>query len=1168
MRTAYAAADASVARSAFDNVTITVASDAAGATALAGALISDSAGAVLGACSETDVGNTCTIPSASFPQDAGGTPLTTHQDIWFSVPAGTSSAAYLVVSATKAAQRASTFALKYDRHPNRVRGTFALLNGLVPACPTASGHVVIDAGTYSPGGSTSVTLNPRREPYAAGACTTATAVDNSRDIFLTDNPVDRVERFSWKMSLNQAPGDAAPIAGATITLPGSFSGARSGGHNPRGSAPNFDPLVIWPVRARVNLFVAPARNADISFTVPSSHSGPVYLYAESEAIDAGNSNSGFARATFKFERGIDANPLVVPNGTADGTNVSAGSRDFASAGASQQADVFLRAARPLGVYTAADANAQRSNFDSAVITVASDAAGENAITDAVISSDTAGQTAITACTEASAGNTCTITSANWPQATTGTPLRTLVQALHFSVPAVHVGSAYLVVKVSLAGSVPSTFALQYGDPSVEAAPLAVPVALAAGTPSESGALTSNTRSWATAGAQRRAKLYLRAKTHADTFTASDANAAPGVFDTVTIRLATDATGATEAAGTKLVADAAGARISACSQQTAGPTCTISSANWPASSGLTTELDLRFTVPETYVGDVHLVVTAAKSGELSRRFSLQYDAAYAAAFPLAVPFTSAGTEETGDLKTPMRSFEPGDETQRARIFLRSAWPDDEYISSAANAASSAFTDVTIRIATSSAGGTAAANAKISSDNAGNTVINACTETSVGATCTVTSANWPATGGTTDALDIYWSVPDERTDDAYLVVTVSETGKTSRTFWLKYEPGLPVFPIAVPSGTASGTDLSAGSREFAENGASQEATVYLRAASHSDTYTAADANADANLFEQVILRIATDSDGTSPAAGTKISSDAAGTTKISHCSEASPGPTCTIDSWPATGGTTDSLPLHFSVPHNLADDVHLVVTVKKAGEPDRVFALQYDDPLVQAFPLAVPLSSTGTEETGNLKTPERSFAAGDETQRARIFLRSAYPDDEYASGDTNAASSDFTSVTIRIATTSGGGTAATGAKISSDDAGSTVISACTETAVGATCTVTSANWPATSGTTNALDIYWSVPDARTADAYVVVTIDGASGKTSRTFWLKYEPGLPVFPLAVPLDGSGRRGDRRPVGPHGQLPARRAAPARPRLPARRRARQRVLGHADERVLDRPAV
>ena len=1104
--TRYVASDTNVARGDFWSATIKVTSDAAGNTPLSGALISDSTGSALGACTEAAAGHTCTIVRTNFPE--GGSPAkTTHQDIWFSVPSGHTAPVWLSVVTAQSARRNSYFELKYDPPPT-ASGAVALVNGGTAACPRVDGHVLLDAGEYSPGAATNITIKPRQSHFGSGSCTTSTALGG------TSIHVTRNQSNFWKMSLNHAPGDGTPIAGATITLPSGFSTARSGGRNPRGDSGDGN----WP-NSQATAITSWLHNAAISFTVPSTHSGPIYLYVRVNGRDR-NTNQflGVARATFKFQPPLQVHPLVVPGGTADGTDVSAGARDFAGGGNSQQAQVFLRSAAHSGTYTAADANAERSAFDTALITVASDAAGQNLITDAVISSDSAGATAITACTEATAGNTCTIASGSWPQAASGTPLRTLAQDLHFSVPAGRFGDIYLVVKVSKAGSSSRTFALQYGNPLVAAAPLAVPVDLASGTPNESGDLSGNTRSWAAAEAQRRAKLYLRAQAHADTFTAADANAAPAAFDTVTIRLASGAAGAAEVSGAKLVADAAGVRISACSEQAAGPTCTIASADWPASAGLTTELDLRFTVPETHGGDVYLVVTAAKSGELPRRFALKYDPAYAVAFPLAVPLSSGGAEETGDLKTPMRSFEPGGETQRARIFLRSLWPDDEYISSAANAASSAFTDVTIRIATTSAGGTAAANAKISSDDAGANVISACTETSVGATCTVTSANWPATSGTTDALDIYWSVPDARTDDAYLVVTVTATGKSSRTFWLKYEPGLPVFPIAVPSGTADGTDLSAGSREFAENGASQEATVYLRAASHSDTYTAADANAAENLFERASLRIATDAEGTTPAAGAKISSDAAGTAKISHCAEASPGHTCTIANWPATGGTADSLPLHFSVPHDLGADVHLVVAAKKAGEPNRVFALQYDDPLVQAFPLAVPLSSGGAEETGDLKTPERSFAAGNETQRARIYLRDAHPGDEYDSSDANAASSDFTSVTIRIATTSGGGTAATGAKISSDAAGANVISACTETSVGATCTVTSANWPATSGTTDSLDIYWSVPDARTDDAYVVVTVDGASGKTSRAFWLKYEAGLPVFPLAVPLDGSG--------------------------------------------------
>ncbi len=1115
--TRYAAGAANAARSDFWNATIKVTSDAAGTTALSGALISDSAGAALGACQESTPGNTCEIRRNNFPE-SGSPARTTHQDIWFAVPSGRTAPVWLHVITAQSARRNSYFALKYDPPPT-ASGAFGLVNGDTAACPRANGHVVLDAGSYSPGGATSVTLNPRTGHFGSGACTTATATGGANILvrqFVSD---------AWELSLNHAPGDGARIAGAAITLPAGFGSARSGGRNPRSASLDGR----WP-QTQHNTITNRLHDAVISFTVPSGHSGPVYLYAETDVRNASNIMLGVARATFKFTPALAAYPLAVPSGTADGTDLSAGVRDFAAAGASQQAQVFIRAAAHSDTYTASDANVVRSTFATAVITVASDAAGASPISGAKISSDSAGATAISACNEAAAGNTCTITSANWPQATAGTPLRTLAQALHFSVPSSHAGAAYLVVKASQAGSVPSTFALQYGNPYVDAFPLAAPQN-AGGTVS-TAALATTTRGWAANGASQRARVFLRDQPRTAYDTAHQSPLATA-FATLTIKVTSDEAGATAISGAVISSDAAGtAAVAACDEVAAGHTCTVQTANFPSASGRTTNLDLHFSVPDSHTGDVYLVLTAAKTGDLPRSFALKYDDLRVQAFPLAAPQNAGGTIATGALASQTRVRAASG--NRAAVFLRTADPGDEYDSSDVNVERSAFGSAVIKITSDAAGDTVISGATISSDAAGTTAISACTENTAGDTCTIQSANFPQGSGTpmrTEQVNIYFSVPAAHVGDAYVTVTAAMSGRTSRVHALKYEdPGVAAAPLAVPAesngalaAAREGQDISAQAFRWAAGGGTTRAKVFLRAAAHGGTYRAADANAAEAGIDSVRIRLSSVATGASEVAGTTlIASAAVGGASI--CNEGTAGPTCTITAanWPDTSGTTDEVNLRFTVPATSDATVHLVVSASKSGKTSRSFALELLPGSVPAHPLAAAVTG-GSPESGDLAAIIRSFRSGGERQQVRVALRDAWHGNEWDANDANAQRSEFSSATIEIGTkhaTTGVFSVLANAAIYNAATGSTALTPCTENTAGNTCTIQSASFPVDSGTpvrTEEVDLWFSVPAATAADVYVRITAAGTGA--SRVFELKYEPYLRIWPLIVP-DPAGTR------------------------------------------------
>ena len=1119
--TRYVAGGTNAARSDFYSATIKVTSDEAGTTALSGALISDSAGAVLSACQESTAGHTCEIRSANFPE-SGSPAKTTHQDIWFSVPSGHTAPVYLTVTTAQSARRNSYFELKYDP-PSASQGTFALVNGSTAACPRAEGHVLLDAGAYARGGSTSVTINPRRVSYGAGdACTTTTALDN------LDLYVPAVFQGNWRISVNHAPGDGTPIAGAAISLPAGFAGARSGGRNPRSNLLDGN----WPERSGTS--VADLLNdAAISFTVPSGHSGPVYLYLQADAVDSGNSNGGTARATFKFLPALNAHPLAAPQ-TSSGTitetgDLTANTRRYAVNDATQRAAIFLRDADHGDEYDSTDANAQRSEFDTVTIKITEDAAGATVISGAEISSDAAGATAISACNENTVGHTCTIPSASWPQ-NSATPPRTRKLDIHFSVPEAHPGPAYVVVTIAKAGSPSRRFALKYEHPYVPVWPLAAPQT-SGGTVSTSE-LAATSRDWAAGGASQRARVVLRDRPRT-AYAAADQSPVTTAFAALTIKVTSDSAGANAISGAKISSDSAGNTvIGACDESSVGHTCTVQTANFPSASGRTTNLDLHFSVPNSHNGDVFLVLTATKSPDLPRVFALKYDDRRVGVFPLAAPQNAGGTITTGTLASQTR-LRAASGTQRAAVFLRSANPDDEYDSSDVNAERGDFGSATIVISSDAAGTTAISGAVISQSD-GTSAIAACTEATAGNTCTIPSASFPQDSGTparTQQVDIYFAIPATHVGDAYVTVRAAMSSRTSRIHALKYEdPAVAAAPLAVPAESSGalaaareGQDISAQTFRWAAGGGTTRAKVFLRAAAHGNTYRAADANAAESGIDSVRIRLSTSATGAAEAAGTTlIASAAVGGASI--CSEGTAGPTCTITAanWPDSSGTTDEVNLRFTVPATSDATVHLVVSAIKSGKTTRTFALELLPGSVPAHPLAAAVVG-GSPESGDLAAIIRSFRSGGERQQVRVALRDAWHGNEWDANDANAQRSEFTSATIEVGTkhaTTGVFSALTNAAIYNAATGTAALMPCTENTAGNTCTIQSASFPVDSGTpvrTEEVDLWFSVPAATAADVYLRVTAAGTG--ESRVFELKYEPYLRIWPLIVP-DPAGTR------------------------------------------------
>ncbi len=1111
----YTASDANAARSAFDSATIKITSDSAGETAIANATITGSDGSsALAACDEATAGNTCTIQSANFPQASGMNPLTTHQDIYFQVPAAHSGDFYVHVTMAKSGNTSRSSAQRYQP---RIK-VWPLY---VPA-GTASG-TDLSAGTrrYLPAGGWQ-----RAALYLRAADPSGTFTSSDANI-----AINSFSTVDFLVSSDAA--GVNNITGARISAPGTGSlgsVCQSGVTSPCSGA-----RLDWPTSAGL------ASPIEFRFSVPSSHTGPAYLFARVNH-GAQLSRSFVLRYDVPL---LDAHPLVMPAGTASGTNVSAGARNFAANGASQQVTVNLRAAAHSGTYTSTEANAAPAAIGDATIKITSDAAGTTALSGAKISSDAAGNTVVSACTETSVGDTCTITSANWP-ATGG-----VMDALnfYFSVPSSHTGNAYVVVTATRSGRGPRSFSLQYGNTPVDAHPLVMPAGTSSGTDVSAG-----TRDLATGGASQEVTANLRAAAHSGTFTSGDANAAASAISGATITIASDEAGASPISGAKISSDAAGSTaVTGC---TGTPnTCTITSANWPATGGTTDALSFHFSVPSDHVGDAYVVLTAAQSGRVSQSFALQYGNTSVGVAPLAAPVERTGVpagtwtnvDVTARAQTWLHSYSGDSGRERVAVYLRDAAHGNRYLAAGTNVAPSAFDSVRIRLASDAAGTTPLTGPAVqlqAEDRSGDwntdgpfplSAVSACTEAVAGPTCTVTSANWPVSGGVTQPLQLVFTVPDYwvnrasfHTGDIYLVVTVSEAGKTDRTFSLKYgDPYISAYPLAVPqdaAGNLIGANLSTAARDFAAGGASQRARLFVRDEPHGESFTAGAANAERDEFSWITIQVeygTITGGGTlyTPLTGAKLTK-ADGTTALDNCGEGTTaGNKCTIGAsdWPQASGTDPpTLPLDvwFSVPDTRSEPVYLGVHAVLTGKTAHEFHLKYE-PFLQVWPLAVPAPG-GTRETGDVKSASRDFAASDGANQVELYLRSAGHSNTYTAAETNVGRADFDRVKLWVATAEDGATRVSGAKITGSD-GSSALTACTETTAGELCTITSANWPqATSGTplrTLVQNVYFTVPDDHDDPVWLVVSVEKDDRDADRVFSVEYDPPYAGYPLVAP-------------------------------------------------------
>ena len=292
-------------------------------------------------------------------------------------------------------------------------------------CPPQNA-VEADAGSYSKTSATTITMRLMNFPITACAASNVlTANDNNGESgAVTWHTGNSDAETSWYMQLRSGTGETGGslITDGDITLPSSFSGARAVANTKYNSRNGTDDG-NWPtVDGNTDRTM---RSAEISFTVPSTQTGDVYLFVKAAFIRSDIGGYVWQPFSFKFvESEVDAHPLVVPldsSGDPATGDVSVPSPRPAG-GTSQRARLLLRAADPEAAYHAADANATRADFGSATLKIASDADGSTAISGATITQSD-GSSAIAACTEATAGNTCTVTSSNWPQGSAALPRR-------------------------------------------------------------------------------------------------------------------------------------------------------------------------------------------------------------------------------------------------------------------------------------------------------------------------------------------------------------------------------------------------------------------------------------------------------------------------------------------------------------------------------------------------------------------------------------------------------------------------------------------------------------------------------------------------------------------------------------------------------------------------
>ena len=357
----------------------------------------------------------------------------------------------------------------------------ALLGGwiaLAPAPANADGTNTYNSGNWDPqirpaGESGNACTNTRSYAANGGSNSVAfrtTTHNQACNLSGGRNPAtSNWPRYEIKLaSASGQHGSTSAIPGADITYVSGLASGTGSWRNVAGTTYNYRSVGISGALDSGQIgYDGSANDLSATFTVPITHVGTAYLrftlVGQPLGIFMTHEHVELAYA----DPHVAAVPLAVPQGSG-GTlatgELTAATWTYASSGASQRARIFLRDDWHSNTYTSTETNVARSIFDSATIKITSDAAGATAISGAKISSDSAGGTALSACTESSPGNTCTVTSANFPQDTQATP-KTQPLDIHFSVPASHSGAAYLFVATAQSGKTARSFALQYDPPA-------------------------------------------------------------------------------------------------------------------------------------------------------------------------------------------------------------------------------------------------------------------------------------------------------------------------------------------------------------------------------------------------------------------------------------------------------------------------------------------------------------------------------------------------------------------------------------------------------------------------------------------------------------------------------------------------------------------------------
>ena len=164
-------------------------------------------------------------------------------------------------------------------------------------CP-AHTDIEADAGTYSRTSDNAITLNFKAwEILNCGPANVDQLRWGTRGSDYTEGAL---YSGRWYLELRTHTGSAGQlIPGAYITLPDSFSGRRTNGlHNRRDQTADGH----WPNgEVHYGLRVSAMHPAAISFSVPDSHAGPVYLHAGAYFNEQGDNNNVWEDFTFKFD---------------------------------------------------------------------------------------------------------------------------------------------------------------------------------------------------------------------------------------------------------------------------------------------------------------------------------------------------------------------------------------------------------------------------------------------------------------------------------------------------------------------------------------------------------------------------------------------------------------------------------------------------------------------------------------------------------------------------------------------------------------------------------------------------------------------------------------------------------------------------------------------------